>query len=342
MYLQIDEGFVGHPKTRAFAGRMQDQNAAMYLIKLWTWAVRSAPTGDLSEMNPWSIEDVVGYRHLDGKCYAAMVACGFIDEEAPGAPKCIHNWAKRTGGDIVKMENEANRKRLLRAHKNNQCDPATCQFHRRADDAPPDVPETSGGRPEDKPGTSAGHPPPKQHQDKSSQGQSRQDPDLPSPLGPLGSVPDPAGARSNGKAKIWSAWDWKNKFGIAWVAKYQTGGYGEVGDSKACGALGLLLETLPAEELLAAQERAPAMFAEFLASADPKTVARRHPFTFFAQEWGGLRVPKKATAPPGEPPWKAHQREEEQRKGADRAAARVAQQQLDRELAEAERKAAAG
>lgn len=117
MYLQIDEGFATHPKTMMFVGRMQDPNALAYLIKLWTWACRSAPTGDLSEMNAWAIEDVVGYRMLDGKCYAALAGCGFIDETEPGHPKAIHNWHKRTGGDIAKMAAEAQRKRNYRAAK---------------------------------------------------------------------------------------------------------------------------------------------------------------------------------------------------------------------------------
>lgn len=53
---------------------------------------------------------------------------------------------------------------------------------------------------------------------------------------------------------------------------------------------------LPEAERLTAQEKAPAMFAEFLGRRDPKTVERRHPFAFFVQEWGGLRVPKMAVA----------------------------------------------
>jgi hypothetical protein len=53
------------------------------------------------------------------------------------------------------------------------------------------------------------------------------------------------------------------------------------------------LEALPEPERIAAQAKAPAMIAEFLASKDPKVVGRRHPFAFFVQEWGGLRVPKR-------------------------------------------------
>jgi hypothetical protein len=298
MYLQIDEGFVGHPKTRAFCGRMQDPNAAMYLIKLWTWAVRSAPTGDLSEMNAWSIEDVVGYRLADGKCYAAMVACGFVDESETGVPTAIHNWAKRTGGDIAKMETEANRKRLLRAHKGGTCEPMTCQFHRRATDAATDVVVTSAGHPADTSGTADGRQVDDRHQDKARQVQTRSESDAPS-AAPMRSDPaHPAGARSNGGAKLWNEHDWRERFGRAWREKYQTAGYGDAGDTKACVALGEVLWKIPTEERLAAQAKAPEMFAEFLANGDPRVSNRRHPFLFFVHEWGGLRVGKLTTAPP--------------------------------------------
>ena len=39
------------------------------------------------------------------------------------------------------------------------------------------------------------------------------------------------------------------------------------------------------------------MFSEFLGSGDPKTVRRRHPWCFFVQEFGALRVPAAAAKP---------------------------------------------
>lgn len=123
--------------------------------------------------------------------------------------------------------------------------------------------------------------------------------------------PDPAGARagagaqardharSNGHAKAWSAWDWKVAYGLAWRERYQQNAYGMAGDSKACSTLKAILDELPEVERLSAQAIAPQMFAEFLASKDPETIRKRHPFAFFVGEWGGLRVPKRRAREPG-------------------------------------------
>lgn len=308
MYLQIDEGFVGHPKTRAFCGRMQDPNAAMYLIKLWTWAVRSAPAGDLSEMNAWSIEDVVGYRLADGKCYAAMVACGFIDEVEVGAPKAIHNWARRTGGDIVKMENEAERKRVLRAHRNNKCDPGSCPFHKRSGDVRTIVGPTSGDESDRGEGTAVGRPQDDPDQDKTRPVQARSGSGSGSDLsGPICSdqAQTPAPARSNRGAvsidvtpvqpelRRWGAEEWFEAFRVSWLT-YQQGSYGgRPNDFAAVGDLRDVLARLPSPEALAAQRRAPQMFAEFFADRSPKVAEARHPWSWFVQRFDGLRFPQK-------------------------------------------------
>lgn len=139
--------------------------------------------------------------------------------------------------------------------------------------------------------------------------------------------PDPAGAPAhvaNGKpeahapngrsAQIWGTADWLKRYGIAWAAKYQQLAYGMPGDSKACASLGDTLGVLPESEKLAAQAKAEAMFREFLESSDPRVVSRRHPFAFFVQEWGGLRVEKKAAEPSKfEPPGVRAERERRER-----------------------------
>jgi hypothetical protein len=106
VYLEIDEGFLGHRKTLRFCSLMQNPEASVFLLRLWTWACRSAPSGSLDGMEPYDIEMAVSYRNLDGKCYAAMVAAGFIDE-ANGKASEIHGWTERTGGAIKKMEGRA-------------------------------------------------------------------------------------------------------------------------------------------------------------------------------------------------------------------------------------------
>ena len=66
--------------------------------------------------------------------------------------------------------------------------------------------------------------------------------------------------------------------------------YGMAGDAKSCSTLAAVLEGLPEKEVLAAQAKAPGMFAEYLADKSPKLVKDRHPFAFFVGVFGGLRV----------------------------------------------------
>src|SRR4051812_19101636 len=121
MYLEIDEGFTTHRKTLRFCGLMQDHNAFAYLLRLWSWATRSAPDGELLGLEPIDIEIAVQYRPADGKCYAAMVKAGFIDEDEPGKPGRVHAWLERTGATIKKFEADAARKKVTRMHNKGVC-----------------------------------------------------------------------------------------------------------------------------------------------------------------------------------------------------------------------------
>jgi hypothetical protein len=94
----------------------------------------------------------------------------------------------------------------------------------------------------------------------------------------------------------WAPWQWKYKYGIHWSAKYGGAGYGMPGDSRACSTLGDLLDALPDKERRTAQGNAPKMFAEYLKRSG-RDAQRRHPFAFFVQEFGGLRVPQQEAEP---------------------------------------------
>lgn len=107
---------------------------------------------------------------------------------------------------------------------------------------------------------------------------------------------------------IWTAARWKTEFGAAWSLRFHRGArhYGSSGDGKACGALADLIRELPETDVLAAQERAGAMFAEFFADTSKAVTDARHNFAFFVGRWGGLRVPKIAAPDSPYCPW--HQR----------------------------------
>lgn len=104
-----------------------------------------------------------------------------------------------------------------------------------------------------------------------------------------------APARLAAPAKIWNSGEWLRRFGFAWMEQYQEHTYPGGSDKTAERRLDGILNELPTVELLAAQENAPRMFAEFLAIGEERTVDRRHPFSFFVQVWKELRVEKRGT-----------------------------------------------
>lgn len=282
MYLEIDEGFATHRKTLRFCALMMDHNAFAYILRLWTWACRSAPDGDLSGMEAMDIEIAVQYRQADGKCYAAFVKAGFIDASGPTEPPDrLHNWMSRTGGAIKKMADEASRKKAWRdAHGTVKCPgKANCQI---CAGLSADSPMTVRVSAED-------------FSTQTSQDQTSQDQTSfkgePAPAIPLVAI---AERSESPPVRAWASGEWLKLFGEAWCETYRQMAYGAGGgDAKACGSLSDLLGSLDLPSRVAAQARAPTMFAEFLADRSPESVKRRHPFAFFVTAFNGLRVEKK-------------------------------------------------
>jgi hypothetical protein len=205
------------------------------------------------------------------------VRAGFIDKTDDGRI-VIHNWSERTGGDINKMEDRAERVRERRAHTQGKCLPSCslCAEHVPGSDPPLSQAQIN--------------------QDQARPGQAR--PDLkreetaPLPLDP------PA------EGEVWSAGWWFVKFKTAWQDKNIAGAtafYGQTGDSKAKQTLSQELARLPDPVKLEAQRNSAAMFTAFLSGGNDETRKRLWPFSFFVQAFGELRM-KAAKARSGPPP----------------------------------------
>jgi len=261
MYLEIDEGFTTHRKTLRFCGFMQDHNAFAYLMRLWSWATRSAPDGDLSGLDPVDIEFAVQYRIGDGKCFKAMVVAGFIDVDGDGNPVTIHNWAKRTGGAIARMEAAA---RAAKARKDRWK-----ERQQNADGTQTERPENADGTIENASGTP---------QDKTSPDQSS--PDQKAPARPR----DPP----------WPAWEWFDKFKLKWAPAHGQIAYGSSPeDDRATGDFNDTLNSIPGDQRKAAEEAADELFARYFAI----TAAVGHPWKWFCQRFNELRLPRTRGSP---------------------------------------------
>jgi hypothetical protein len=121
MYLRNDEGFLEHPKTLALCRIVQNPEGAVFIQRVWVWAVRSSPDGNLTGLEPADIEDIAKWRGTSGALYAALVGVGFIDELEGGARRVLHDWHDWTGADVRELEAEARRKRVDRRHRAGKC-----------------------------------------------------------------------------------------------------------------------------------------------------------------------------------------------------------------------------
>jgi hypothetical protein len=141
MYLEIDEGYFEHPKTLRLCAALRDHHAAIYPIRLWKWACRSARDGKLGKVDSFVIEKVVGYEPMDGRCFVALCE-GFLD--VSGDEVEIHDWMQRTGGAIKRMDDKAaENKRRREEGKRKYAEAKSAEQHQ--DDSTP-VPESYRNR----------------------------------------------------------------------------------------------------------------------------------------------------------------------------------------------------
>lgn len=265
MYLEIDEGYPGHRKTLRLCALLKCDTADAYPPRLWAWAARSAPDGDLTGMDAVELELALRWRGEEGVLFAALVRAGFVDQECANGPTTIHNWAGRTGGAIEKMAARAGMAKERRQHMDGKCIEA-CRYCT---------------------GTLTLRSPARSSQDKTRQDQSS---DLPSPAFQASE----SDARSEGSANVWTVFDWRRKYGMVWSKKY--GGTAIGGDGKADMRLREILESLPGADLLATQERAQEMFREFLAEGG-EAIQARHRWAWFVGRFESLRVKRLALVP---------------------------------------------
>lgn len=113
MNIDTDEDFPEHPKTVRFCALMGNPLAWGYIWRLWRFCKRYQRDGDLSRYHPSEIEMQVGWTTMDGKLFSAAVNAGFIDRDGSGMR--VHNWMRRAGAGLLRMDIDKLRKAIARA-----------------------------------------------------------------------------------------------------------------------------------------------------------------------------------------------------------------------------------
>lgn len=107
-WFKVHADVFDHPKTKRLCAALRDVNAAVYLLRLWAWAVRYAPTGMVKGRDlDFLLEDAAGWRGNPGELVKALVEAGYIDAEKGGY--ALHDWDEYQSGHIEKLQRDRER-----------------------------------------------------------------------------------------------------------------------------------------------------------------------------------------------------------------------------------------
>lgn len=96
--------FPDHPKTIRLAGKVQDRNAGMYVIRLLTYCARYAPSGVIDRD---LVEHASGWVGEPGVLLQALTEVGFVADRKGGVE--VHGWQERNGAHARKVAADAKR-----------------------------------------------------------------------------------------------------------------------------------------------------------------------------------------------------------------------------------------
>ena len=121
-WIRLQSEYFRHRKTLRLIRRLGEV-AALYPIRLWTWAVEQSIDGSLRDIDPEELAMICGFAGDAGTLWAAMVDCGFIEIEDGRAS--IRSWDEHQGKLIDRAERNRMRTRAARTrHEADTC-PAT-------------------------------------------------------------------------------------------------------------------------------------------------------------------------------------------------------------------------
>ncbi|WP_050769604.1 hypothetical protein [Thermosinus carboxydivorans] len=124
-WIELHQAIWTHRKTLLLAAELDldETYAAAHMIRLWTWALDNAPTGELTGLPAKVIAYGAGWRDDPNTFVNAAIHAGWLDKD--GDRLFIHDWQDYAGRLIEKRRANAERMRKARADdvaiKNKAC-----------------------------------------------------------------------------------------------------------------------------------------------------------------------------------------------------------------------------
>lgn len=143
-WFRVDVAMVDHPRTYALCDRLNDPRAGWYVIRLWSWVMRYAARGRLSDGARTALERACEWGGQAGELVQALIDVGWLEID-PAGGLSVHDWDEHQGAAVEKAEKDSERKREDRKRRGNGAETARAEL---ADGA-----ETARGRRADGAGT---------------------------------------------------------------------------------------------------------------------------------------------------------------------------------------------
>lgn len=124
-----------HPKTRKAARLAGTSVPAMvgHLHLIWHWALDFAQEGDVSQYEPWQVEDAAMWDGDEGVLFTALRDSGFINDDC-----ALHDWHEYAGKLIERRRADSERKRRESPKKTQESDQMQDDIQRNSDGTPPE------------------------------------------------------------------------------------------------------------------------------------------------------------------------------------------------------------
>lgn len=126
-WFRVEASLVDHPKAMRLAAKLEEPLALAYVLKLWSWVHRYAPTGEFSaELTP-QVEAYLGWRGVPGRLLSVATEVGLLDlsvatktDKSGQNPVvistfCVHDWQEFQGSLVERSNKDKELKRKRRA-----------------------------------------------------------------------------------------------------------------------------------------------------------------------------------------------------------------------------------
>lgn len=123
-WFRVDNSMVDHPKVEALGAKLGQPNAGWYIIRLWAWTMRYAPSGNLTTVARLSVERACDWRGTVGELIAAMLEVGVLEDLGDGSLE-VHDWEHHQGGAVAKAQKDAERQKAARDSRKTVARPST-------------------------------------------------------------------------------------------------------------------------------------------------------------------------------------------------------------------------